>query len=159
MVFAILTKLWGLWEATDPEEMTVGVDYHLQRIALRSGMVVILDEGLLSKLRLRRFVSEEEHQAIRYACLEAYRLVGEYSGFSQLEVDQLFWHLGRSCCHQDHEPACGPRAPCSWRDGCSLMEASDYSCPGSCPLDGVCRASLDLGMAKLMEPKVITFYY
>ena len=159
MVFAILAKLEGLWEPVDPENITIGVDYHLQRVALRSGMVVVLDKGLLSKLLCRRFVSAEEHHAIRSACLEAYKLVGELSGLSQLEVDQLFWHLGRSCCHYKHEPVCGPRTPCAYRIRCSLVKATDYACPGACPLDGVCRASLEPEMTRLMEPKVITYYY
>ena len=159
MVFAILSRSEGLWEPIDPENITVGVDYHLQRVALRSGMVVVLDEGLLRKLLFRRFVSAEEHNAMRVACLRAYELVGRFSGHSQLELDQLFWHLGRSCCHQERGPACGGRSPCTPGMMCSFLEATDYACGGACPLDGACRASLEPELTKLMEPKVITYYY
>ena len=159
MVFAILARSEGLWEPVDPENITVGVDYHLQRVALRSGMVVVLDEGLLKKLLLRRFVSEEEHNAIRMACLRAYGLVGRFSSRSQIELDQLFWHLGRSCCHHRREPACGHRAPCRREITCSFLEATDYACDGACPLDGICRASLEPELARLKEPKIITYYY
>jgi len=159
MVFAILARLEGLWEPVDPENITVGIDYHLQRVALRSGMVVIADEGLRRKLLFRRFVSAEEHHSIRAACLRAYELVGHFSGRSQLELDQLFWNLGRSCCHHEREPACGGRAPCARGTTCSFLEATDYACEGACPLDGICRASLEPELVRLVEPKVITYYY
>ena len=159
MVFAILARSEGLWEPVDEENITVGVDYHLQRVALRSGMVVVSDERLLQKLLFRRFVSAEEHSAIRIACLKAYKLVGHFSGRSQLDIDQLFWHLGRSCCHPGREPACGERAPCKHEMMCSFLRATSYVCDGACPLDGACRASLEPELARLKEPKVITYYY
>ena len=159
MVFAILAMVEGLWEPLDPENITVGVDYHLQRVALRTGMVKVLDEKLLTKLKARRFVSAEEHNAIRSACLEAYTLVSRFSGLSQVELDQIFWHIGRCCCHYAEVPACGPRKPCYRAKTCSLLSATNYACPGYCPLDGVCEASLDEEKVKLMEPKVITYYY
>jgi len=159
MVFVILAKIEDLWEPSDPGSMTVGVDYHLQRVALRSGMVKVEDPGLLAKLRARRFVSAEEHHAVRSACLEAYILVGEFSGLSQLEVDQIFWHIGRSCCHYAEQPACGAGKPCYRAMTCSLCKATNYDCPGHCPLDGVCEASTEPDKVKLMEPKFITYYY
>jgi len=158
MVFAILAKKEGLWEPVDPENITVGIDYHLQRVALRSGMIKVVDEKLLEKLRARRFVSAEEHNAIRSACLDAYTIVSRCSGLSQLEVDQLFWHLGRSCCLHAEEPACREK-PCYRSKTCSLISATDYECEGYCPLDGTCEASLDPEKIRLVEPKVITYYY
>ena len=159
MIFAILARSEGLWEPLDPENITVGVDYHLQRVALRSGMIIISDKALFKKLLFRRFISEEEHNAIRTACLRAYELVSRFSSRSQIELDQLFWHLGRSCCHHGRAPACGERAPCRREMACSFLEATDYDCEGACPLDGACRASLEPEMTKLKEPKVITYYY
>ena len=158
MVFAILAKKEGLWEPSDPENITVGVDYHLQRVALRSGMVKVVDEKLLRKLRARRFVSSREHHEIREACLKAYTCVSEFSGLSQMEVDQIFWHIGRNCCRAE-EPVCRGRRPCYKSKICSLVGATDYNCQGYCPLDGVCEASLDPEKTKLKEPKVITYYY
>ena len=158
MVFAILAKKEGLWEPVDPENITVGVDYHLQRVALRSGMIKVVDEKLLEKLKARRFVSAKEHHAIRSACLNAYAFVGRCSGLSQMEIDQLFWHLGRSCCLCAEGPACLEK-PCYRSKMCSLVSATDYECEGYCPLDGTCEASLDPEKVKLIEPKVITYYY
>ncbi|RLI10041.1 hypothetical protein DRO33_06000 [Candidatus Bathyarchaeota archaeon] len=158
MVFAILARLEGLWEPLDPENITVGVDYHLQRIALRTGMVKVLSPILRRKLVMRRFVSSGEHMALREACLRAYLSLGRASGLSQVEVDQLFWHLGRSCCHV-RWPSCAHGGPCWMSEECTLIQATDYSCNGRCPLDGACEASLDPDLLKLVEPKVITYYY
>lgn len=158
MVFAILACLEGLWEPEDPESITVGVDYHLQRVALRTGMVKVLDPTLRQKLVKRQFVTQGEHQAIRSACLEAFSILSACSGLSQLELDQIFWHLGRNCC-QVRLPACAQEGPC-WRPvECTLIKATSYECRGSCPLDGACRASKEPGLLKLVEPKVITYYY
>jgi len=159
MVFAILAKLEGLWKPSDPENITVGVDYHLQRVALRTGMVKVLDGRLREKLIKRRFVSAEEHHAIRSACLRAYELVGREASLSQLEVDQVFWHLGRSCCRV-REPSCSLEAPCKRSsDICSLVKSTDYACQGCCLLEGACEASRDPSLLQLAEPKVITYYY
>ena len=159
MVFAILASLEGLWEPLDREAIKVGVDYHLQRVALRTGMVRPLDERLREKLARRLFVSAEEHHAIRAACLKAYERVGELSGLSQLEVDQVFWHLGRSCCTR-LRPACELGGACERRaPACSLREALSPACGGRCLLSGACEGERKAELRKLAEPKVITFYY
>jgi len=159
MVFAILASLEGLWEPLDQEAIRVGVDYHLQRVALRAGMVRVLDERLRGKLARRLFVSAEEHHAIRAACLKAYERVGELSGLSQLEVDQVFWHLGRSCCTL-RQPACELGGACERRaPACSLREALSLACGGRCLLSGACEGEWEAELRRLAEPKVITFYY
>ena len=159
MVFAILASLEGLWRPSDPEAITVGVDYHLQRVALRTGMVRVLDGRLREKLARRLFVSAGEHQAIREACLKAYLLVGRLAGLSQLEIDQIFWHLGRSCCRL-REPACTLKGACKRQsDACSLRKALSLACGGRCPLEPACEAQAEPELLRLAEPKVITFYY
>jgi len=158
MVFAILARLEGLWEPVDPENITVGVDYHLQRVALRTGMVEVRDPRLREKLVMRRFVSSSEHRAIRSACLMAFSLLSEFSKLSQLELDQIFWHIGRNCC-QVRSPCCAQEGPCWKPTECTLIKATNYECRGYCPLDGACRGSMDPEFLKLAEPKVITYYY
>ena len=156
MVFAMLLQMEGLFTPRDPWNITVGVDYHLQRVALRTGMVEVVDEGLRRKLLYGRFVSEGEHMEVRKACLEAYKIVGENLNWDATRVDQTFWHLGRSCCRY-MQPPCGENE-CKERS-CTLQENSSYRCRGRCPLNGVCMASVDGRYLRLREPKVITYFY
>lgn len=157
MVLLLFLHYEELFKIRDPENVTVGIDYHLQRIALRSGIVEVTDDGLERKLKLRKFVSSEEHHKIRKACLGAYTLIGQRLKWCMIDVDQLFWQIGRNCCRYTHPPFCGERT-CE-NKFCTLLENSNYHCRGECPLDGACKASLDNRYTTFFEPKVITYYY
>jgi len=159
MVLLLFLHYEGLFRIRDPENVTVGIDYHLQRIALRSGIVEVVDDRLERKLKLRRFVSNEAHHKIRKVCLGAYMLIGQRLKWCMIDVDQLFWQIGRNCCLYTHPPFCGERV-CE-NKFCTLVENSNYQCGGGgkCPLDGACKASLDNRYVRFFEPKVITYYY
>ena len=47
------------------EELEPVVDYHIQRMSLRTGLVIVNDSSLQEKLLRRVFVSEEEEAIIR----------------------------------------------------------------------------------------------
>jgi len=157
MVLLFLFYVEGLFKVKDPENLALGIDYHLQRIALRSGIINLKSPKLAAKLKLRRFVSKTEESEIRLACLKAYNLITKLSGIYPLDLDALFWQIGRNCCHYEHPPFCGGRA-CVRRD-CTLFRDVKYSCLGTCLFDGVCLASLDVKRTKFFEPKIMTFYY
>ncbi|MBS7644153.1 hypothetical protein KEJ26_06240 [Candidatus Bathyarchaeota archaeon] len=157
MVLLFLLYVEGLFQVKDPESLALGIDYHLQRIALRSGIISLKSPELAQKLKLRRFVTKTEESEIRLACLKAYNLIANISGIYPLDLDAVFWQIGRNCCHYDHPPICGGR-PCVIRD-CTLLRDIQYSCPGTCLFDDVCLASLDAERTKFFEPKIITFYY
>lgn len=157
MILILFLHYEELFNPKDPENITAGIDYHLQRIALRSGIIEVIDDRLEPKLKLRRFISNEEHYEIRKACVEAYALIGQRLRWSMFDVDQLFWQIGRNCCHHTHPPHCGERL-CKSKH-CTLLENSNYPCRGKCPLDGACKATLDNRYTAFLEPKVITYYY
>ena len=153
MVLLFLFYVEGLLQVKDPENLALGIDYHLQRIALRSGIIDLESPKLAQKLKLRRFVSKTEESEIRLTCLKAYNFITKFSGIYPLDLDALFWQIGRNCCHYEHPPFCGGR-PCVRRD-CTLFRDVKYSCPGTCLFDGVCLASLDAERTKFFEPKII----
>ncbi|MEM2739217.1 MAG: hypothetical protein QXQ29_00225 [Candidatus Bathyarchaeia archaeon] len=157
MVLASLIEFEELASFIDSDgHMDVGVDYHLQRIALRTGMVRIADLDILESIVKGRFVSSITHDAIRGRCIEAYRVIVYETGFKPREVDAIFWNLGRSCCTV-RDPSCNP--PCTRRDICSFTQSTTYTCVGGCILRGVCEASHDRSFTKLKEPRYRTYYY
>ena len=152
----------GVWPLHDPENLKVAMDYHAMRVALRSGMVEVLDRGLARDLRERKPVSEETNQAVRTAVSEACDVVVRESELSVFAFDKLIWHLGRGCCFYEHEPICGlgrGTGACFRRDTCTFVQATTYSCPGVCVFEGICRGSRDQAYRSYWETNVYTAHY
>ncbi len=148
----------GAWEVRDLENLRVAIDYHIMRIALRSGIARVEDPGLATRLRERGPVSEAEDNAIREAVREAcHRVVGA-SRQTVFAVDNILWMMGRNCCFYDYDPICGPNA-CARRDACTLVRGIDYDCPGRCLLDGVCLGSREANYRAYWETSLYTDYY
>lgn len=144
----------GLYRVVDRENLFVPVDYHLMRVALRSGMVRVGPE-LAEWLRERRPAMPAQDERIRAAVKQAFKTVEETSAMDIFVMDELFWTLGRSCCHYARSPRCHA---CDFTE-CTVMRSFDYPCPGQCPLSGVCGGSTDAGLASLFETNVETVYY
>lgn len=155
-VFLMAVSASGLWALTDPHALRVPVDYHIMRIALRSGMVRVTDPHLSRLLRERSPVSEEIDQVVRSRVEEACDVLVQASGRSVFSVDMALWHIGRSCCFYEHEPYC---SRCPRPATCSLAEALAYDCGGACPLDGACLGSRDPDYRGYWETNVYTTYY
>lgn len=162
--YLLLMILWAskIWVLKDLEMLRFPVDNHLMRVALRTGMVRVEDEGLQRRLRASEEISQEEERSLREAVQRAGDLLRDASGRTVFELDTILWQIGRSCCFPDHPPICGPRAtlhPCFKRATCSLIRDTDYRCPDACPLDGTCLGSFDEAYTTFKEPKVETHYY
>jgi len=154
--FVLVKTLEGLgaWRAADRENLFIPVDYHLLRVALRSGMVGV-EPALADALRRQEPADDALDDALRGAAKRGYKLVEEASGMDIFGLDELFWTLGRSCCHYGRPPRC---SACDFTQ-CTLMRSFDYACAGQCPLRGVCRGSLAGEYAALYETQVTTVYY
>ena len=144
----------GVWWAADREHLFIPVDYHLLRVALRAGMVEV-EPALAEALRQRQPASGALDDALRGAVKLAYKQVEAASGLDIFLMDELFWTLGRSCCHYGRPPRCHA---CDFTH-CSVMRSFSYTCAGQCPLSGVCRGSQDTAYAALHETQVTTIYY
>lgn len=94
------------------DEPLAAMDYHLVRHAVRQG-IVEPDEPMAHKLREGQFLTTEEAQDLRQACLAAFLKLGEQSGLSGEVVDNLYW-LNRNNCGDPPvctDPATADRCP------------------------------------------------
>jgi hypothetical protein len=156
-LFLMFVSQAGLWEIKDLENLKVAIDYHIMRIALRSGMVRV--EGTLERvLKERREVDAATDNQVRGAVQEACDLLLRHSGHSVFEVDNILWMMGRNCCFYDHEPNCG-RSACFKKDKCTFIRSIVYNCPGKCLFDGACLGSLNEEYRKFWETNLYTEYY
>jgi hypothetical protein len=152
----------AIWPLRDPQNLKVAMDYHAMRVALRSGMIEVLDATLRRALQDQRPVTDGTNQLVRSAVSDACDIMVHETGLSVLAFDMLIYHLGRSCCFYEHEPICGPARsdrPCFKRDSCSFLQVSTYRCPNVCALDGVCKGSRDLLYRSFWETNIYTTAY
>ena len=94
---------------SDPESAVPIIDYHLQRSALRTGLVRVDNADLRRKLLQRELLGEEEEAGVRAATYEAIRRLMERSGLSAAAVDWFFFQ-NRTRCPEMTEPDC-PACP------------------------------------------------
>lgn len=101
-------------KVTDPESAVPIIDYHLQRSALRTGLVGTDDEHLRARLISRVQVSKEIEGEIRKATYQAIESLVKKSGLSVAAVDYFFF-TNRTRCPEMSEPKC---AECPVRTIC-----------------------------------------
>ena len=105
---------------TDPESARPIIDYHLQRSALRTGLVRVTDEKLRDKLVARAVLSADEEDAVRQATYRAIESLMQESGKSAAAVDWFFFQNRRRC---------------------PEVEAPDCAV---CPVDAICAHEVEL---------------
>lgn len=81
------------------------VDYHIQRSALRVGLVRVVDPTLEGRIRSRKILAEDEETEIRAA---VYKAMEELSAVSGKGIDSLDWFFfqNRRRCPEMTEPEC-----------------------------------------------------
>ena len=94
---------------TDPESAVPIIDYHLQRSALRTGLVRVEDPDLRRKLVAREVLSWTEEELIRAATYDAVGRLMARTGLSAAAVDWFFFQ-NRTRCPETTEPDC-PACP------------------------------------------------
>jgi hypothetical protein len=154
-VFLKALESLDLWQARDRENLFIPVDYHLIRMALRTGLVAVTDAHLAEQLRTQAPAGQADDWEIREVVKRAYKALEEDTGINVFLLDEIFWTIGRSCCHYARPPRC---ASCDFTD-CSVMKSFDYRCPGRCPLSGACLGARDPAYRGLFEPRLVTTYY
>ncbi len=154
-VFLKALDVTGRWKPLDPENVLVPVDYHVIRLALRNGTITLHDEALADQLRTNAPVTEADELALREVVMDAYQTLIRESGLSVYFVDEIFWLIGRSCCHYKRPPRC---QTCDFTD-CSVQPAFNYQCPGQCPLAASCLGAHDNHYSSLLEPNIVTIHY
>ena len=96
-------------KVTDPESAVPIIDYHLQRSALRTGLVRVEDAALRKKLAARELLAQADEERIRAATYEAIEKLMARSGLSAAAVDWFFFQ-NRTRCPETVEPDC-PACP------------------------------------------------
>ncbi|MCF8370561.1 MAG: hypothetical protein K9H64_02990 [Bacteroidales bacterium] len=144
----------GLFQMADPENYIPIMDYHMQRVLLRTGCVEIRDDGLAKKLRNKILISDDSQ--IREACIEAMRVIARESGHPIAAMNDFFWPLGRSCCNE--KPLCVEgvceKLPCSLTQLITL----DHPHP-NCILEKACKGISDILYRNFWQPIVETHFY
>ena len=92
-------------KVSDPESAVPIIDYHLQRSALRTGLVRVDDPILRQKLEARVLLSPTEEERIRAATYAAIEKLIARSGRSSAAVDWFFFQ-NRTGCPETTEPKC-----------------------------------------------------
>jgi len=95
----------GLWKFEDPINKTPPIDYHLQNVAIKSGMVVINSDEIKRKIRNKEFLNLNEELGLRLACKDVYRIICEISKIDPYYLDDDVWNEGRKHC-QFEPPNC-----------------------------------------------------
>ncbi len=157
-LLVIFLRRLGIFEPSDPGAIGLPVDYHILRVALRSGAVLPGPELRRALVEGRPFEPAED-AAIRTVVSRAGSPIAEGGALDLFTLDNLLWMIGRNCCFYEHPPVCREPGPCPHRKTCSLIEGTDWDCPDRCPLHGVCRGSLDAAFAALVETRVETHWY
>ena len=148
----------GAWQVQDIENLKVAIDYHIMRIALRSGMVLVQDADLQARIKAKQPVTAGQDNQIREAVREACDLLVQQSQHSVFEVDNILWMMGRNCCFYDYEPICGAHS-CWRQEQCTFIRSIDYACPNLCLFDGLCLGSRDQAYRSYWETTIYTQYY
>lgn len=143
----------GLIRIKDPQNYIPIMDYHMQRVLLRTGCVEVLDNDIRAKISNRDDMPVDN--PVREKCIEAIRLIAQHSEHPILMMNDFFWTLGRSCCNIT--TLCTSHM--CIKDPCSLFQVVDIPTHDECLFQTACKGSRDENYRVLWEPVADTHYY
>jgi len=129
------------------------MDYHMQRVLMRTGCIEIQDRNLYRNLAERKKITDDAE--IREACIHSMRIIARESGLSILKMNDVFYTMGRSCCNSN--PLC--MAHSCEKDPCTLSLAVDIPKKHKCIFEDICKGAKNDNYRKLWQPLVETHYY
>jgi len=116
----------GIFHIEDAENLSVPVDNLLVRIALRCGLVEVVETNLALKLRRNLKAAQQEEFEVRSATMHAYRIVSEGSQLRATFLDDILWTYGRNYCHS-RMPSCERPSKCPFAEECRSTYDPDYA--------------------------------
>jgi hypothetical protein len=152
-VFIQLATNAKLLQIKDPESIEPVMDYHMQRLLLRTGCIKVVDTKLKKSLQNKTKLNSDED--IRKSSIKAIRIISEFSKKDFLVINDILWSIGRSCCKEKTlctDKICNKK-PCTFF---STMEISNHK---KCIFDGICIGSKNALYRTYWEPIVDTHYY
>ncbi|NCC73288.1 MAG: hypothetical protein EOM06_07790 [Sphingobacteriia bacterium] len=143
----------GLITINDPENFIPIMDYHMQRVLMRTGCVEITDPDLRQQLINRKPQNSDE--PIRSLCIEAFRIIADTSGHQVTRMNDYFWSLGRSCCNTTtlcHDHRCE-------KEPCTLTQIIELQAHSRCIFQDICPGAILDDYRNLWQPMVKTHFY
>jgi len=151
-VFIKFARESGILTIEDPENLIPIMDYHIQRVLLRTGCVNV-DPKI--KEILKNKIPMEDDTLIRKECIEASRELAKSSQRPVSEIHDILWALGRSCCREKTLCTSGNCA----KNPCSLSIFTTTSQHTMCILQNKCHGAANEDIRKLWQPTVTTQFY
>lgn len=152
-LFLNIAKKVGYWEIKDPENLWTPVDYHLERVSLRIG-IVDLDKKILKKLIENRRVPQSVDLKLREKIGNGVKKISDDSNIEIEKIDQIFWALGRSICFKD-----GPKCDGVDSEKTTFEEITKIGLREGCPFRNICNAYKNPYLKEIKESNVNTIYY
>jgi hypothetical protein len=143
----------GMIEIYDALNFIPIMDYHMQRVLLRTGCVEVTDRELREKLLRRDHLPSDE--PVRSRCIDAFRIIADVSGKPVTRMNDYFWSLGRSCCNNTalcHDHFC-EKTPCT------LSQIIQLGAHRHCIFESVCPGAKSEKYRQLWQPVVTTHFY
>jgi len=129
------------------------MDYHMQRVLLRTGCVEVNDKDLKNKLQKRLPISDDE--PLRKACIESMEIIAKISDFHSFKMNDVFYTLGRSCCNEN--TLC--RHHICEKTPCTLTRAVFLEEHNQCIFERVCKGATDDNYHQFWQPQIQTHFY
>jgi len=143
----------GYADFSQSENIMPIMDYHMQRVLMRTGCVEIEDTKLNRQLVEQEKIANDSE--IRKACINSMKIIAKESGFSVLKMNDVFYTMGRSCCHEN--PLCVSQS-CA-KDPCTLSLAVDIPEKHHCIFKNICKGANNENYRQLWQPLVETHFY
>lgn len=138
----------------DQDKLIPIMDYHMQRVLLRTGAIEVNDPELKSALQNKKAV--ESDLELRAVCIESMKIIAQSSGYSILKMNDIFYTMGRSCCHEN--PVCAPPYTCD-KSPCSLSLAVEIPQKHSCIFENICAGAQSEDYRSFWQPQIVTHFY
>jgi hypothetical protein len=143
-----------LFEVKDVENLHIPVDNVLARIALRSGVIEVVDKKLEMKLKKYLPATRSDDLDVRTLAQRAYDIIASESELKITLLDDILWTLGRACCTRE-SPVC---FNCRF-ESCRASNLLGIECKYNCIFSAGCRGAEDSNYKAYLEPNFKTWYY
>lgn len=137
----------GLVRFKDIEKVDPAIDYHLIRLALRTGSIEINDPFLKRKILSVDPITKEEDTNIRNAVSDSFRITARQGNKSIADLNMIEWYIARSFCKRDDLLCTTNSNP--------LAEEMEFNFRNRCPLSDFCKKNREYKR----EPNFKTSYY
>lgn len=138
---------------TNNQDIIPIMDYHMQRVLLRTGCVEVVNEKLKSDLINREPLLDDIE--IREACIESMKLIAITSGLSIFKMNDVFYTMGRSCCNE--QMLCQYKS-CE-KTPCTLRLAVELESHEECIFQTICKGATQEEYRHYWQPQIQTHFY